>query len=260
VCKIRHISSLLCEFNRLHPIILYPLILAPIKIEMKKLFLLAFTGITLSASAQTPDSTLLKTQDDSLSYILGEISAYYLRQQGLTDIALQPEAYLRAVQHILSGTPALISDASANSMLNNYMMNKQALKAKKNIDIGTAFLEENKKKPGVITTASGLQYEVIKMGTGIKPTLVDTFVAHYRGRLIDGTEFDASYNRGEPLKMAVKQVVKGWQEGLQLMPAGSKFNFYIPYHLAYGMMDQGQIPGGSLLIFELELLDVVKPK
>jgi len=89
---------------------------------------------------------------------------------------------------------------------------------------------------------------------------VDTFVVHYRGTLIDGTEFDASYNRNEPLTMGMNQVVRGWIEGLQLMSIGSKYKFWIPYNLAYGPMDSGQIPGGSMLIFDLELLDVKHPK
>jgi len=103
-----------------------------------------------------------------------------------------------------------------------------------------------------------MQYEVIVEGTGIKPTLVDTFVCNYRGTLLNGTEFDASANRGTPLVMPVTGVIKGWTEGLQLMNVGSKYKFYIPYTLGYGPSDYGPIPGGSLLIFDLELLDVRK--
>ena len=134
----------------------------------------------------------------------------------------------------------------------------QEAKIKPNIEEGRKFLAQNKLKPGVITTASGLQYEVIREGTGIKPAAVDTFVCHYRGTLLNGTEFDASYNRNQPLVMGVSQVIRGWTEGLQLMPVGSKYKFYIPYDLAYGTNDQGPIPGGSLLVFEVELLDVKK--
>ncbi|MEQ1678950.1 MAG: FKBP-type peptidyl-prolyl cis-trans isomerase, partial [Chitinophagaceae bacterium] len=106
--------------------------------------------------------------------------------------------------------------------------------------------------------ASGLQYEVITEGTGIKPTMADTFVCHYRGTLLNGTEFDASYNRGQPLTMALTDVVNGWKEGLQLMPVGSKFKLYIPHTLGYGASDYGPIPGGSVLVFDMELLDVKK--
>ncbi|HLG41431.1 MAG TPA: FKBP-type peptidyl-prolyl cis-trans isomerase, partial [Chitinophagaceae bacterium] len=127
------------------------------------------------------------------------------------------------------------------------------------IDAGNAFLENNKKRPGVKVTASGLQYEVITEGTGIKPAKADTFVCHYRGTLIDGTEFDASYNRGQPLIYPVTAVIPGWTEGLQLMPAGSKYKFYIPYKLGYGVFGSPPaIPGGAALIFEVELLDVKK--
>ncbi len=227
---------------------------------MKKLTLLTaalFCGLAgFTQKTNQPDSLVLKTQTDSLSYVLGEISAFYLVQQGLAEIPINNEPFIRALNDILGKKPTLIDDVTANAMLNNFMMNKQAQKAKKNIDAGTAFLEMNKARKGVKTTASGLQYEVITEGKGIKPTAVDTFVAHYRGTLLDGTEFDASHNRGQPLTLGVGQVIRGWTEGLQLMPVGSKYKFYIPYNLAYGMMDQGAIPGGSMLIFEVELLEV----
>jgi FKBP-type peptidyl-prolyl cis-trans isomerase FklB len=140
--------------------------------------------------------------------------------------------------------------------MNKLMMQIEEEKVKPTIDAGNAFLAENKKRPGVKTTASGLQYEVITEGTGIKPTAQDTFVCHYRGTLIDGTEFDASANRGQPLVLPVTSVIRGWTEGLQLMSVGSKYKFYIPYTLGYGPIDNGAIPGGSALIFEVELLDV----
>ena len=131
-------------------------------------------------------------------------------------------------------------------------------KAKTEIEAGKKFLEQNKLRPGVKTTASGLQYEVITEGTGIKPTTVDTFVVHYRGTLLNGTEFDASYKRNQPLTYPMTQVIPGWTEGLQLMAVGSKYKLYIPYNLGYGVMGQGQIPGGATLVFELELLEVKK--
>jgi len=145
--------------------------------------------------------------------------------------------------------------------MGSFMEKKQTEKIKPTIEEGRKFLAQNKLKPGVKTTASGLQYEIITEGTGIKPTAVDTFVAHYRGTLLNGTEFDASYNRGQPLTLGLGQVVRGWTEGLQLMPVGSKFKFYIPYELGYGAMGNGPaIPGGSMLIFELELLDLKKKR
>ncbi len=207
----------------------------------------------------TPPVKILKTTTDSVSYVLGEVAAYHLTQQGLGEIKINNTAFIRAINDILGKKNTLLDDVTANALLNNYMVKLQSEKAKTEIEKGQKFLAQNKLKPGVKTTASGLQYEVIKEGTGIKPTAVDTFVAHYRGTLLDGTEFDASYNRGEPFTFPVGRVVPGWIEGLQLMPIGSKYKFWIPYELGYGLAGNGpKIPGGAMLIFELELLDVKK--
>ena len=203
---------------------------------------------------------ILKTTTDSVSYVLGEVAAYHLTQQGLGEVKINSTAFMRAVTDILSKKKTLLDDVTANALLNNYMTKLQEDKVKPAIAEGAKFLAQNKLKPGVITTASGLQYQVITQGTGIKPTLVDTFVAHYRGTLLNGTEFDASYNKGQPLTWPVSNVVGGWKEGLQLMSVGSKYKFWIPYNLGYGVMGQGQIPGGAMLTFELELLDVKKPQ
>ena len=121
---------------------------------------------------------------------------------------------------------------------------------------GEDFLAENTKKEGVITTESGLQYEVIKMGDGKKPTANDNVKVHYHGTFIDGTVFDSSVERGEPIVFGLNQVISGWTEALQLMPVGSKFKLYIPSDLAYGAQQAGQIPPYSTLIFEVELLGI----
>lgn len=128
----------------------------------------------------------------------------------------------------------------------------------KNIEAGEQFLAKNKKQKGVMTTASGLQYKVITAGTGEKPTATDRVKVHYRGTLLDGTEFDSSYKRNEPTTFGVNQVIKGWTEALQLMPVGSKWELYIPQELAYGSRSTGNIPAYSTLIFEVELLEIVK--
>ena len=201
---------------------------------------------------------VLKTSNDSLSYVLGEVAAFNLIQQGLGDVKINSTHFTRALNDILGKKKTLLDDVTANTLLTNYMTKIQEKKSKTVIEEGEKFLAQNKLKPGVITTASGLQYEVITEGTGIKPTAIDTFVAHYRGTLLNGTEFDASYNRGQPLTYPVNKVVPGWIEGLQLMAVGSKYKFYIPYNLGYGVNGNGQIPGGAMLIFELELLDVKK--
>lgn len=212
----------------------------------------------VSKPVTTTPTLILKTTADSVSYVLGEVAAYGLTQQGLGEIKINNTPFLQALNDILGKKKTLLDDATANALLSNYMSKIQAEKCKPNIDQGAKFLAQNKLKPGIKTTASGLQYEVITEGQGIKPAAVDTFVAHYRGTLLDGTEFDASYNRGQPLTLGVSQVIRGWTEGLQLMPVGSKYKFYIPYDLGYGVNGQGQIPGGAMLIFEVELLDVKK--
>jgi|CXWL01.1.fsa_nt_gi FKBP-type peptidyl-prolyl cis-trans isomerase FklB len=204
------------------------------------------------------DTIILNDVADSVSYVLGEIAAYHLTQQGLGDVKINTIPFIRALNDIQDKKKTLLDDVTANALLSNYMIKLQADKVKPAIEEGNKFLAQNKLKPGIKTTASGLQYEVITEGTGIKPTALDTFICHYRGTLLNGTEFDASYNRNQPLQLGVSQVIRGWTEGLQLMPVGSKYKFWIPYELAYGVMGQGQIPGGAMLIFEVELLEVKK--
>lgn len=206
---------------------------------------------------KTQPAGILKTTIDSVSYVLGEVAAYNLSQQGLGDVKINTTPFMKAINDILGKKKTLMDDITANAVLNNYMTRLKTEQAKPEIEKGKKFLAANKLKPGVKTTASGLQYEVIKEGTGIKPTIIDTFVCNYRGTLLNGTEFDASANRGIPLIMPLKKVIAGWTEGLQLMTVGSKYKFYIAYNLGYGVEGNGQqIPGGSMLIFDLELLDV----
>lgn len=245
---------------------------------MKKTFiLLIFAGSSFSVFAQKTNVAsktkpkpkpitktvktpipVLKTHNDSLSYVLGEMSAFNLIQQGFGDIKINETVFAKAATDIMSKKQTLIDDLTANTLLNNYMSHLQEEKAKSRIDSGNVFLEENAKRKEVKTTASGLQYEILSEGTGIKPTTLDTFVVNYRGTLINGTEFDASANRGKPLVMALTSVIPGWTEGLQLMNVGSKFKLFVPYKLGYGVYDNGPIPGGSTLIFEMELVDVKK--
>lgn len=198
----------------------------------------------------------LKNTTDSASYAMGISLASFYKQQGIKTI--NTALVSKAINDVMGNKKPLLDEFAANEVMNKLMTGVQEKKSKSVIEAGNAFLAENKKKPGVKVTASGLQYEVITEGTGIKPTAVDTFVAHYRGSFIDGKEFEASYNSGQPLVYPVNKVIAGWTEGLQMMPVGSKYKFYIPYQLGYGTFDNGPIPGGSVLIFELELLDVKK--
>lgn len=221
-------------------------------------FLNGLNTLYYNQQKDTTNSTSTFTQEflDSASYALGVDRANFMKHQGIT--SMNVSILKQGLHHAITNKPSVLGETKSTEIMNKLHTQLQLAKVQPNIDAGTKFLAENKKKPGVKTTKSGLQYEVIKMGTGIRPAAVDTFVAHYRGTLLDGTEFDASYNRGQPLKLGVGQVIKGWTEGLQLMPVGSKFKFYIPYNLGYGVFDNPPIPGGSMLIFEVELLDVKK--
>ena len=168
-------------------------------------------------------------------------------------------------QGLINGIAGLDGKMSADDARDYFNSTMEALQAKKmedqykgNKEVGQKFLEENAQKEGVITTPSGLQYEVIKAGKGALPKETDKVKVHYHGTLIDGSVFDSSVERGQPAEFGVTQVIKGWVEGLQLMPVGSKYKFYIPQELAYGSQSQGQIQPFSTLIFEVELIEIVK--
>ena len=233
---------------------------------MKKVFIVALAFVTLSAAAQnkpapakkttttTAAASPLKSLSDSASYAIGVSVASFYSQQGVTQ--LNASLVARAINDVLGKKTVLLNDYQANSVMMKYMSKAQESKAKPNIEAGQKFLAQNKSKAGVKTTASGLQYEVIKEGTGPKPTTADTVTVHYVGTLINGNEFDNSLKRGEPISFPVTGVISGWTEALQLMPEGSKYKLYIPHELAYGPNDNGPIPGGSVLIFEVELLKV----
>lgn len=154
----------------------------------------------------------------------------------------------------------MVEEAAVKAQQANEAKKAEEMKAQyaEQVAEGDKFMAENKSKNGVITLPSGLQYKVLDMGTGERPTANDRVTVHYKGTLLDGTVFDSSYDRGEPATFGVGQVIKGWTEGLQLMPVGSKWILYIPYDLAYGNRDQGAIKPFSNLIFEVELIDIVK--
>jgi FKBP-type peptidyl-prolyl cis-trans isomerase FklB len=221
-------------------------------------FIFAQNGVktkTTTTKTATP-KVVLKTFQDSVSYACGMSFANYYKSQGVKNINT---VYLsKAVNDVLSGKNVLFNDETANQIMNRYMFQLQAEKVKPAIDSGKVFLETNKKRPGVKTTASGLEYEVITEGSGERPTINDSVTCNYRGTLIDGTEFDNSYLRGQPITFSLRGVIAGWTEGLQLMTVGSKYKFYVPYKLGYGEFENGPIPGGSTLIFEVELLAVKK--
>jgi FKBP-type peptidyl-prolyl cis-trans isomerase FklB len=234
---------------------------------MKKLFFIFLSGIVLTASAQVKKTApaaktkapvkVLKNLNDSASYAIGLSVINFYKQQGIT--SLNTALVSRAINDALANRKPLLTDEQANSCVMTLMNQKQEAKSKTTIVEGQKFLAQNKNKPGVQTTASGLQYEVITQGTGPKPTVNDSVEVNYVGTLINGNEFDNSYKRGQSITFLVTGVIKGWTEALQLMNAGSKYKLYIPYELAYGTNDvgNGSIPGGSVLVFEVELLRVV---
>ena len=207
----------------------------------------------VASKTTTASTPVLKTHNDSLSYAIGLSVANFYHQQG---IQLNTAIVSKACNDVLEKKKTLLTDDQANLLFMCHSNPQICV----NVKEGEKFLAQNKKNPNIKTTPSGLQYEVVKAGTGVKPIATDTVVVNYKGTLTNGNEFDNSYKRGEPASFALNGVIRGWTEGLQLMPVGSKYKFYVPYQLAYGLNDMQAIPGGSVLVFEVELLDVKKPK
>ncbi|MBN9380045.1 MAG: FKBP-type peptidyl-prolyl cis-trans isomerase [Chitinophagaceae bacterium] len=212
-------------------------------------------GNTKPAANATPVS--LKTTQDSLSYAIGLSVANFYKQQNITNI--NTSLVVKAINDVNKKGKVLLDEQQANQCIVNYMQKAKAEKAAGNKKQGEEFLAANKTKPGVITTASGLQYLVLKEGTGPKPGSADKVKVHYHGTLIDGRVFDSSVDRGQPIELSVGGVIPGWTEALQLMSVGSKWKLFIPSNLAYGDQQAGAlIAPGSTLIFDVELLDIVK--
>ena len=204
-------------------------------------------------------SPQLKDQKDKVSYIIGmNLGANLSRQK----VDINPDLLAAGIKDAIAGKPQLTQDQVKEIMtqFEKDMEQKQKTAGEKNKADGAKFLEENKKKEGVKTTASGLQYKALKEGTGSQPKGTDMVTVNYRGTLIDGTEFDSSYKRGQPATFPLNGVIKGWTEGLQLMKPGSKYQFFVPSNLAYGERSVGpDIAANATLIFEVELLDVKPP-
>jgi FKBP-type peptidyl-prolyl cis-trans isomerase FklB len=197
----------------------------------------------------------LANEIDSVSYSLGLNVAKNIKSQGLEEINM--DAIMKAFDDVYAGKEQLISDMDAGQCLNSYMQKAQLAKSNASKEAGETFLAQNKTRSGVITTESGLQYEVITEGSGDKPGLQDKVTTHYHGTLIDGTVFDSSVNRGEPVSFPVNGVIPGWTEALQLMSVGSKWKLYVPSELAYGQRGAGGAIGpNETLVFEVELLSI----
>lgn len=193
---------------------------------------------------------------DKISYALGLGIGQQLKNMNIENFSI--ESFAKSIADVMSGAKTEMTAVEAQKMLNEYFQEKEAQDAKKNIEAGKAYLKENGSREGVVTTASGLQYEVLQKGTGKSPKATDKVRCHYEGRLTDGTVFDSSYQRGEPADFGLNQVIAGWTEGVQLMKEGAKYRFYIPYLLAYGERGAGSsIPPYSTLIFDVELIKVL---
>lgn len=225
--------------------------------------LIAAAVLTAGCNSEEPaaDSAKLESIDQRVSYLFGLNLAQQFKQD---DVPLDVEAFAQAVRDVQGGVEPRLSEDDMKAAMQAFQ-DKQMAKheesakvvAEANQKEGEAFLAANKTKEGVVTTASGLQHKVITEGTGKQPTAADTVTVHYRGTLIDGTEFDSSYSRGEPVSFPLNGVIPGWIEGLQLMKEGGKSELYIPSELAYGPGGtQGPIGPNATLKFEVELIKV----
>lgn len=222
---------------------LLPILLIPVFI----------TGIQTASAAE------LKTDRQKFSYTVGFQMGQNLKRQGLD---LDVDAFAQAIKDTLAGVQPKMTPEEMQSTMQTFrdkMLAERKSNADANAKAGADFLAANKKKKGVVEMPSGLQYKILQKGSGGKPEAGDTVSVHYRGTLIDGTEFDSSYKRGTPTSFRVGSVIKGWQEGLQLMDVGSKWQLFIPGALAYGEKGAGgSIGPNSTLVFEVELLEIKK--
>jgi FKBP-type peptidyl-prolyl cis-trans isomerase FklB len=210
-----------------------------------------------ATAAKSAAPLTLKTQKEKFSYALGMTNGKRLTESlRKQTVPFDQAIMLRGMKDGMAGGKTLLTDQEAQASLDQMrkdMMQKQQAVGKKE---GDDFLATNKSKEGVVTLPSGLQYKILTAGTGPKPTASDTVLCNYKGMLINGTEFDSSYKRGQPLKFPVGGVIKGWTEALQLMPVGSKWQLFIPSNLAYGESGNQGIPPNSTLIFEVELVSI----
>ena len=226
-------------------------------IFMTLLFLVSFCKNTFAQNNEKAPQ--LKTFQDSVAYAYG-----FLIGNQMKDLKVSKEILKRGIDDQFGGNQR-ITEEEAQFLIKRNQQKRQRDEKKKaeaqgvvNAEMGMKFLNENKTKDGVGATPSGLQYKVITQGIGAKPLATDKVKVHYEGKLLDGTIFDSSYKRGKPAEFGLSQVIKGWTEGLQLMNTGGKFEFFIPSELAYGKRGQRSIPANSVLIFTVELIEIVK--
>jgi FKBP-type peptidyl-prolyl cis-trans isomerase FkpA len=212
----------------------------------------------LAATACTGKKADLSSDKGKMSYMIGQQIGNQFKQNKLD---IDPDTLAASISDVLSGKESRLTQADMEGIVQKMQASQKAAaeaEAGANLEKGTKFLAENKSKPGVITTASGLQYQVITEGKGPSPKATDTVKVHYVGTLLDGTKFDSSVDRGQPVEFALNQVIPGWTEALQLMKVGGKNKLFIPANIAYGPQGRPGIPGNSTLIFEVELLGINK--
>lgn len=221
---------------------------------MKRTLLTLASAICFIGFSQS-GKTGLNNAIDSLSYSLGIEYAGFIKSNGQID--LNVEVFAKALNDYLNNMGLAIHDEAAKQYINQYFNGLKDMEAQENLKKGQDYLEKNKQNEGVVELPSGLQYKVIANGEGAKPTINDKVECHYEGKLIDGTIFDSSYERGESIDFPLNGVIPGWTEALQLMSVGSKWTLYIPAHLAYGERGAGGVIGpNETLIFEVELLGI----
>ena len=228
---------------------------------MKVLIAVALSIVLAAGCVNAGDNTALKSEKDKVSYSIGLNIGNNFKSQS---VDINPDILAKGIKDALSGSKPLMTETEIQETMAAFqkeMNAKQAERIKalgeKNKKEGETFLAENKKKDGVKTTASGLQYKIIKAGNGAKPKATDTVTVNYRGTLIDGKEFDSSYKRGEPASFPLNGIVPGWTEALQLMPVGSKWQLFLPSGLAYGEHGSGrEIGPNATLVFEVELVSI----
>ncbi|QQS51701.1 MAG: FKBP-type peptidyl-prolyl cis-trans isomerase [Bacteroidota bacterium] len=224
---------------------------------LKSIIVLVFVAIAFSCQSQPGQKAKLKTNFDTVSYMIGMSVGASFEQLPSKD-QISPELIAKGIYDVLKQGDTLFTMEEMQNYLREFSMAEQEKASEKAKKENTDFLEKNKANEGVAVTESGLQYRVIKEGAGVKPAATDKVKVHYTGKLIDGTVFDSSVERGTPAEFGLNQVIPGWTEGLQLMSVGSIYELTIPFELAYGPRGSGQvIPPYATLVFEVELIEIL---
>ena len=229
--------------------------------KAKSLLLMLTVGamlISCNNGSVNQTSAPLKTEADTASFYLGYLNGSGMLQMKMTDLNMG--ALVAGMNSALQKKEVKPDQQTMEMYLNSYFQKLSTLRATENLEKGKKFLAENAKKAGVDTLSDGIQYKVIKKGDGPKPSETDVVKVNYKGTLLDGTEFDSSYKRGEPAEFPLNRVIPGWTKSLKEMPVGSKWEIFIPADQAYGPRGGGPIGPNETLIFEVELLEIVNPE